>query len=367
VSANEPILELRDVHIRRGDRPVLMIPAMRIYHGEILSLIGPNGAGKTTLMHAFMRLIRTDNGEIYFLGEKVPADGPLHTYRRNFAMVLQEPMLFSTTVYKNIASGLKIRGMSGKEIEPVVREQMERFGITHLQNRDARELSGGEGQRANLARAFAVSPKMLLLDEPFASLDPPTRESLIDDLSEAIRRTSTTTVFATHDRSEAIRLSNRIAVMNEGRILQIDSAEVIMQRPADEFVASFVGTETILTGDVIGPCEGTFMAGVSGKEIEIMGAAARGERVTFGIRPENIVIAVDFHGKTSARNTFDGIISRIVPMGVYYKIHIDCGFPLIAYVTGHSMESLALSEGKEVIASFKATSIHIIRKEYIRK
>ena len=134
-------------------------------------------------------------------------------------MVFQEPLLFDTTVFENVASGLRIRGMKGPQIREIVNENLERFGILHLFHRSARKISGGEAQRVALARAFATRPEVLLLDEPFASLDPPTRESLLVDLESILRETKTTTLLATHDRMEALRLSDRIAVMNMGRIL----------------------------------------------------------------------------------------------------------------------------------------------------
>jgi tungstate transport system ATP-binding protein len=362
VSGAAPIIELRGLHVRREGRPVLSIPEIAVREGEVLALIGPNGAGKTTLLHAIMRLVGFGQGEILFRGRPAGAGGALHVYRRNFSLVFQEPLLFNTTVRANVASGLKIRGVKKDVAESVVREQLRRFGISHLHDRHARGLSGGEAQRVNLARAFAVNPQVLLLDEPFAALDLPTREALMDDLERVIRDTFTTTIFATHDRSEAIRLSDRIAVMNEGAILQIDSPEAVMQRPADEFVASFVGTETVLSGTVTGAGEGTFTVLVAGKEIEIAGRAVKGERVTFGIRPENVIIDMEHERRSSARNSFRGRITRIVPAGAWYKVHVDCGFPVIAYVTPHSVKDLGLSEHMEASAAFKATSIHVIRK-----
>ncbi len=136
-------------------------------------------------------------------------------------MVFQEPLLFDTTVFDNVATGLKIRKEKRSAIQERVEEQLERFGIAHLSHRSARTLSGGEAQRTSLARAFAVQPEILFLDEPFASLDPPSQESLIEDLEGILRQTQTTTIFATHDRLEALRLSDRIAVMNGGKILQV--------------------------------------------------------------------------------------------------------------------------------------------------
>jgi tungstate transport system ATP-binding protein len=224
-------------------------------------------------------------------------------------------------------------------------------------------LSGGEAQRTSLARAFAVKPDILLLDEPFSSLDPPTRESLIDDLERIIRRSKTTTVFATHDRMEALRLSDRIAVMGNGKVIQIGVPEDVMNHPVDEAVASFVGIETILQGKVTGKKTGTALVSVAGREIGVVGDYEPGAGVILCIRPENITLAINPAGvRTSARNTFHARVERIVPMGFFQKIHLDCGFPLVAYVTHDSMEALSLREGTEVVASFKATAIHVVKR-----
>jgi len=248
---SKPILEVKDLEVNRGGAMILNVPSLLIKGGEILSLIGPNGAGKTTLLQTLSYLIKPSQGKIYFKGEELNSTRPVFEYRRKFAMVFQEPLLFDTTVFGNVASGLKIRGMNGMEIRSRVTEQLDRLGISHLSHRSAKTLSGGEAQRTSLARAFALRPEILLLDEPFSSLDPPSRDSIIEDLVGILRQTRTTTVFATHDRLEALRLSNRIAVMNDGRIQQIGSPGEVMNHPANEFVASFVGVETILTGKVI--------------------------------------------------------------------------------------------------------------------
>ncbi len=363
MNQSTPILEAKNLKIERGGAVLLNIPSLSIDRGEVLALIGPNGAGKTTLLQTLSYLLKPFQGEIFFKGKKVEANHSVLGYRRNLAMVFQEPLLFDTTVFNNVASGLKIRGMTKGEIRERVTEQMKRFGIGHLSDRSAKTLSGGEAQRTSLARAFALRPEILFLDEPFASLDPPTRQSLIEDLELILCQTGTTTVFATHDRTEALRLSNRIAVMNSGKILQMGSPSEVMNQPLDEFVASFVGVETILTGKVLKKDGGTFVASVSGNEIEAVGEVTFGETVILCIRPEHVTLSTQPHREaTSARNVFSGKILKIAPFGPYQKIQLDCGFPLVAYVTNHSLEELSLNEGKEVKASFKATAIHVVRK-----
>jgi tungstate transport system ATP-binding protein len=354
---------MKDIRVSRGGALVLDIPSLQIREREILSLIGPNGAGKTTLLQTLSHLIRRFEGEIVFKGDHVNSSHSVVEYRRKLAMVFQEPLLFDTTVFENVASGLKIRGLRRAEIRTTVKECLHQFGIRHLSDRSARTLSGGEAQRTSLARAFAIKPEVLLLDEPFASLDPPTRESLIEDLEVILRQTRTTTILATHDRVEALRLSDRIAVMNSGKILQIGPPEEVMNRPVDEFVASFVGVETILAGKVTKRELGTIIASISDREVEAVGDFDIGEDVALCVRPENVTLAPHLYREvTSARNVFNGRIVRIIPMGLFNKVELDCGFPLVAYITQLSLEHLGLKEGKEVRASFKATATHVVRR-----
>jgi tungstate transport system ATP-binding protein len=362
-NSSDAILYARNLRVVRAGVTILDIPEFTVRAGEVLSLIGPNGAGKTTLLQNLCYLHRQFEGEIRFKDKVIGKDYKISNYRQRVAMVFQEPLLFDTTVFKNVASGLKFRGVDKKDIERRVAENLERFGITHLRDRSARTLSGGEAQRTSLARAFATRPEILFLDEPFASLDPPTRENLLEDLERALRESSTSAILATHDRMEALRLSDRIAVMNAGKIHQIGLPEEVMNRPIDTFVASFVGVETTLKGKVSRIGDGTFAASVLGKEIEAVGDVYVGEPVLLCIRPEDVTLTRYTDGRqTSARNVFDGTIERVLPLGVYTKIELNCGFPLVAFVTKNSVENLHLFEGGEVTASFKATAIHVIKK-----
>lgn len=364
MNADTAILEIKNLQVKRGGVAVLDIANLSLAGGEILGLIGPNGAGKSTLLLTLSRLLKVSKGEITFKGNRIDSDHSMLTYRRNLSMVFQEPLLFDTTVFENIASGLKIRGTDKKEIKDMVEEYAERFGIRHLIDRSARKLSGGEAQRTSLARAFATKPAMVFLDEPFSSLDPPTRESLMEDLERILHETETTTIMATHDQVEALRLSDRIVVMNRGKIAQIGTPEQVMNHPVDEFVASFVGMETIFAGAVTKTYDGAFVTSVAGRDIEAIGHVDVGDMVLCFIRPENVTLSTGTpHEMTSARNVFPGKIIKIIPMGLFYKVQLDCGFPLVAYVTHQSIENLSLMEQKSIIASFKATAVHVIRKE----
>jgi tungstate transport system ATP-binding protein len=358
------ILKTEGLAVRRGGQEVLNLPKLSVESGEFLSLIGPNGTGKSTLLLAMSCLLKPYRGHLFFHDREIRDHKTVIDYRRHIALVFQEPLLFDTTVFDNVASGLKIRGLTKKERQPVVEASLERFGISHLAARSARKLSGGEAQRTSLARAFATKPEIIFLDEPFSALDPPTREGLIVDLDRILKEMKTTALMATHDQAEALRLSDRIAVMNGGKIIQIGTPAQVMNHPIDEFVASFIGVETILTGTVVDSHEGMITVDIAGRAIEAVGDLRPGTRVTCCIRPEHITLA-KMPGVTgsSARNAIPGKIESIHSMGLFYKIHLDCGFCLIAYITRSSLEELCLKTGDDVIASFKATAVHLIRAE----
>jgi tungstate transport system ATP-binding protein len=203
----------------------------------------------------------------------------------------------------------------------------------------------------------------VFLDEPFANLDLPTRESITGDLQRTIREARMAAVLVTHDQAEALRLSDRIVVMNGGRIVQSDSPSVVMNNPIDEFVASCVGMETIVEGVIRRSARQAIVVAVAEKEIHAIGEGAPDEPVYCCIRPEHVLLeAVDPSHTSSARNVFRARIATVTSVGPYLKVKLDCGFPLVAHVTAESFATLGLAEGKQVFASFKATAIHVIRK-----
>jgi tungstate transport system ATP-binding protein len=234
-----PHIEIRDLLIRRGGRDVLRIEQLAIQRGEIVVLVGPNGAGKSTLMIALALIDRPAAGTIAWDGAPVDWRQGALAARRRLAIVFQEPLLFDTSVAENVATGLMLRGMSREERETRVHHWLERLGIGHLASRQARTLSGGEAQRTSLARALVLEPELLLLDEPFAALDAPTREALADDLLPLLRETGTTTLLVTHDRNEALELGDRVAVILNGGLAQLDTPERVLAAPASEAVAAF--------------------------------------------------------------------------------------------------------------------------------
>ncbi len=236
------LLEIRDLVIRREKKTVLHVKHLAVEKGEVLAVVGPNGAGKSTLLLAIARLIKTEQGGVRFLGENPGRQSSLE-YRRRISLVLQEPALVNRKVFDNVAMGLRFRHLPRAEVSRRVDEWLERLSISHLRNRKAGQISGGEAQRVSLARAFAIQPELILLDEPFSSLDSPTRARLLDDLRLVLAETGTTTIFVTHDLSEARRLGQRMAIILDGRVEQWGEPEQIYQQPGNPDVAAFLGIE----------------------------------------------------------------------------------------------------------------------------
>ncbi len=367
-SATVPVVELTQARVTRGERVLLDVPALAVRRGEILVVIGPNGAGKSTLLRVLGLLEEPAGGSVRFQGERVARSDAL-AVRRRMASAFQEPLLADTTVADNVAMGLRFRGVPAAATAPRVTRWLERLGVGALAGRQARTLSGGEAQRVALARALVLEPEILLLDEPFSALDQPSREALIEDLGAILRADRVTTVLVTHDRGEALALGDRVGVMMDGRLLQLDSPAQVFRAPVSEAVARFVGVETILDCRVAEFDGEISVLEVGGRRLEVAQAAAPGESVRLCLRPEDVTLLAaepNLRG-SSARNHLTGRVLRIVPSGPHLRVSVECGFVLAALVTHRSAESLRLGEGVPVIAQFKATAPHLLRPVHGRE
>jgi len=360
---SENLIKIESIFLQRSGANVLDIPEFQVPQGRILALIGPNGAGKSTLLLMLAGLLKPQQGKIYFQGRFVENRADLAILRRNAAVVFQEPLLLNNSVYENVALGLKFRRLKNDEIRKSVQSALDYFGISQLAKRSAKTLSGGEAKRVSLARAFAIKPQIILLDEAFNSLDPPSRETIIDDLKQILEETKITAVLALHDREETLRLAQDVSVMNSGRIVQSGKTAEIFNQPDSEFVANFVGTESILEGTVNSCTDGNMVISINGKVIEAVGDCSIGQKVYCCLRPENVTVSNYTQGKISARNIFEAKVSKVIRQGYFYKLTLDCGFPLVAYITIPSYEDLGIAKGGTVIASFKATAVHVIPRE----
>lgn len=364
---SDVLVEVRDlVHSYNGN-DVLKIDKLSIFKRETLVVLGSTGSGKSTLLRILNLLESPKTGAVRWKDKVLNAKSIDQKARFEMVMAFQDSLLFKTTVFNNIAYGLRLRHVPKDQLKKRVDDMLSLFSIEHLAGRSAIDLSGGEAQRAALARALVVSPELLLLDEPLASLDPVTKERLAVDLQYVLDHLGTTCIYVTHSREEAFLMGDRIAVLEDGQIGQIGTPEEVFYHPQTATVASFVGTETMVKGRIDKQDNGLALISIDGGKIEAVTDYQQGETVTVCIRPEEVMIELTQPQSQritgSARNHLSGIVTRVDIQGPIAKIHLDCGFPLKAMVTRRSWHDLALKKGMEVTASFKATSVHVIRED----
>jgi molybdate transport system ATP-binding protein len=340
--------------------------------GSMLVLFGPSGAGKTTILRQIAGLERPTTGTIRFDGE-VWCDTAGQTWCppqcRRTGVVFQEPTLFPhLTVRNNIKYGLRnLGGQTGVRMgvrppsDPVA--EIERMlGIADLGNRYPAALSGGEAQRVALARALAPDPRLLLLDEPFASLDAPTRLRLRRDLRTLLLTTGTPAILVTHDRAEALAMGDTIAVVVGGRLRQVGAVSDVFNRPADAEIAASLGIEAVLPASVTGSSDGLIEVSVGGAVLHVAEREplAAGAAVYACVRAEDVTLETRAPGQASTRNHLAARIVSIASEGPIERVTLDCGFTLDALITRRSREELGLVPGNEVTAAIKATSIHLV-------
>ena len=259
--------------------------SLAINQGEIVCLLGPSGCGKTTLLRLIAGLEVPDSGEVWFDGQNM-AQVPPH--QRDFGMMFQDFALFPhKNVAANIAFGLQMHGQSNHEISVRVEEMLDLVALTGYGDRDVTQLSGGEQQRVALARSLAPEPCLLMLDEPLGALDRALRERLMLDLRRILKQVGVTAIYVTHDQTEAFAVSDRIALMNVGRIEQFDFPQDVYYQPATRFAAQFLGFRNLLPGEIVGSNKVQTELG----ELEVVDTNQPiGSKITLLIRPEAAVV-----------------------------------------------------------------------------
>ncbi|HBY06525.1 MAG TPA: ABC transporter ATP-binding protein, partial [Chloroflexi bacterium] len=253
---------------------------------------------------------------------------------------------------ENIRFFAEMRGLTADEWQPSCIDILKFVGLDAFSDRRAGQLSGGEAQRVNLARAMVLEPQLLLLDEPFSALDPPTRSRLLDDLGALLSETATTTIFVTHDLGEAVQLNGQIAVIVGNRLRQVGTSDEVFNAPVDEEVAAFVGVETMIPGRVVGQKDGCVLVNATGIQLEAVGEVALGREVFFCLRPEDVTLwRGELSPASSARNRLNGTITRLIPQGPLVRVTVECrppgaamGFALVALVTRPSAQEMELAE-----------------------
>ena len=356
------MIRLDNLHVRVGTFDLREI-SLEVPKGGYALIIGPTGSGKTTLLEAVAGHARLRSGRVFMHDDDVTHLPP---ERRGLGFVYQQYHLFPhLSVRENIAYGIGRARSAASRLDPAdrVSELAGMLAIEPLLDRPVRGLSGGEQQRVALARALAPKPSILLLDEPFAAVDPATRQVLRRELRELHEREGITTLQVTHDFDEALRLGDLVAVLSEGRIAQSGTPEQVFRYPNSAFVARFVGTGNVIAGSVERTDEAddsaTFRGRFTGGNLVLDVVAEREGPMHAVLRPEDIVLSLS-QQSGSARNHMEGRVVRLERLGPVTLVHLDVGRPLIASLTSQSVQDMELKAGTRVIVAFKATAILLV-------
>jgi molybdate transport system ATP-binding protein len=324
--------------------------------GELLALLGPNGAGKSTVLRCLAGLVPLDEGRIVVDGTVVddPAtDTFIEPEHREIGFVFQNYLLFEhMSVLENVAFGLRARRTPKAEARATAHAWLERVGLADYAHQRPRTLSGGQAQRAALARALATEPRLLLLDEPLAALDAGTRGSVRRDLRSHLATFEGMRILVTHDPVDAYALADRVAILDAGRIVQVGTLAEVTAHPRSRYVADLVGVN-LVAGDV---ADGVLTT-ETGARVVIADAAPGASFAV--IRPHSVALVRDAPVGSSARNTWTGVIAEVDRLGDRVRVGLDGALPLVAEITVAALESLALRPGDEVHASVKATDIEV--------
>lgn len=329
----EVALDIADVEKSYGTIRALAGVSLAVKRGELLTLLGPSGSGKSTLLKAIAGFEAIDKGNLSLEGANLAKLPPA---RRDIGMVFQNYALFPhMTVAENVAFPLKMRGVARREIAVRVEEILQKVHLAGFGDRLPRQLSGGQQQRVALARAVVFQPKLLLLDEPFGALDRKLREGMQEEVRALQRRLGLTTIFITHDQEEALMMSDRIAVMQSGALLQVGLPEDIYARPGSVFVADFLGESNLLKGRIQSRVGDTITIDMgSGLTVrcDSMPSSLVGDDVTLLLRPERLVPVV---GEVMRDNVLHCRVSDVIYLGsaVKWRLETDSGATLTARAT----------------------------------
>jgi putative spermidine/putrescine transport system ATP-binding protein len=352
-----PFLELRGVTKRFGNVVALDDVTLELEAGEFFSVLGPSGCGKSTALRIVAGFVVPDEGQVIVDGRDVTQTPP---NRRDMGMVFQAYSLFpNMTARENVEFGLRIRGRRLEERTKRARELLELVGLAQLANRYAYQMSGGEQQRIALARALAIEPRVLLMDEPLSALDAHVRVQLREEIRRIQRQLGITALYVTHDQEEALSISDRLAVMSPGRPQQVGTPLEIYGEPATPFVAEFVGTMNRLESNVVDGRAGRLRWGATELTVKAARGRSDGSRVLVLVRPESVTLEPLPNGERPA-GALSGRIVSTVFLGPVTRIKVgtDDGGELAADVSSASAERLLV--GTRVIAHFSAEEARVL-------
>ncbi len=329
---------------------------LHVKDGELLTLLGPSGSGKTTTLRMVAGFIENVGGSLLFDGKDMVNVPPRE---RNIGMVFQSVALFpNMTVYENISFGPDMAGWSREKTIERVEELADLLGIRKLLLRKISEVSGGEAQRIALARALATNPKLLLLDEPLSALDLQLRERLQTEIRRIQKKLKVTTIYVTHSQDEAFAISDRVAILEDGVVIQVGTPEELYDSPTNEFVARFLGSGNIFSGYIVDVINGNLKVQVNDSWFEVPGEGIINSQITFSVKPEDVVIS-----DTTSSEWAQASLVSITPQVGSFKIIIDFnGIPIIALTYDEDLvKRLRTNAGKVITFRFKPESIIILK------
>jgi molybdate/tungstate transport system ATP-binding protein len=320
--------------------------------GDYLTLLGPSGSGKTILLELIAGVQNPTSGDILLNKNSINYLSP---EKRNIGLLYQSYMLFEhLTVEKNITFSLDIKKLPSKTIKQKLSEISSLLEITKLLKRYPRNLSGGEKQRVALARALIMNPNILLLDEPFTAIDTHLRSKVIQNIRKLHQDLNLTVIHVTHDIDEALYLANKLAIIHEGKLIQLGTKEEVFKNPKNKLVANFLGYKNIFKGSINN--KNQFI--LNDLCIQLDSRPHINRETYILIPPESITISSNI-AASSARNNFQGTITEVISKNGFYEIILDCKIQLSVYITHQSYSDMNLSKSKQVNISFKATSIKV--------
>ena len=345
-------IAIREVVKRFGAVTAVDRADLSVRDGELFTLLGPSGCGKTTLLRLVAGFYQPDAGEIRF-GDRLVSGLP--PYERNIGMVFQNYALWPhMTVAANVAYGLKLRKLGGAEVAARLAEGLRKVNLTGYESRYPGQLSGGQQQRVALARALVLNPDILLLDEPLSNLDAKIRVQVRAEIRKLQQELGITTLYVTHDQEEALSLSDRVAVMKDGRVLQVGGPRELYERPRTRFVADFVGTNNLVPGRVQSRAGAELVVETEIGALRAVASGPMGERCVLAIRPENVAVATGAEGPGG--NVVRGRVSFVSYLGsaLRYDVETARGAVLKADIRDPwHHEPLAI--GREVAVTFPAS------------
>jgi len=350
------LMKLQDITKRYDETTALDGVSLGIKEREIFTVLGPNGSGKTTMLRIMASIDEPTSGEVIFDNERIDESNRSQARKRS-TMVFQKTTLFNTTVYKNVAYGLELRGHSNKETDKKIKEALSLVKLVGYEKRLAKKLSGGEQQRVSLARALVLNTELLLLDEPTANLDPKNVSIIEETISRLNREFGTTIIMATHNMFQAETLANRVALLLGGKIAQIGTPREILRGPSMS-MASFARLENVFSGNSKILPEGTSIIDVD-DGVEVEAALGKSGKVTVFVRSEDIIVTKK-RISSSARNVFKGKIVEVSDFGPVVKLRINAGKKFVVQITRRSFVDMQLNVGSTVFLAFKASSVHLV-------